>query len=154
MEHARPQLDPSNRVFTQRLSSTRRGARLARLLSVLELRSWGVPQDLAERAELVVAELATNAVRHGRLPGRRFSQDFGLLLALDPATGQLRVEVTDARGDVPPRIPSVNPEPDGLDPCGWGLLLVAALADRWDVLPHPPGGKTVRAVLSAPVTRG
>jgi anti-sigma regulatory factor (Ser/Thr protein kinase) len=57
-------------TFTQLLSSTRRGARLARLLAVTELRSRGASQDLTERAELVVAELAANAVLHGRVPGR------------------------------------------------------------------------------------
>ncbi|GAA2058243.1 ATP-binding protein [Streptomyces carpaticus] len=134
------------RTFTQLFSSSWRGARLARLLGVVELRAWGAPQDLRERAEIVVAELATNAVQHGRLPGR----DFRLGLFFAPSAGCLRVEVTDARGDVYPQVPPVVGDVDELLPCGRGLSLVAALSDHWDAVPYPPSGKTVRAVLSSP----
>ncbi|MFJ6926395.1 ATP-binding protein [Streptomyces nigra] len=130
-------------TFTQLLSSTRRGARLARLLAVTELRSWGVSQDLTDRAALVVAELAANAVLHGRVPGRCFR----LTLVLGPAAGRLRVEVSDARGDLHP-LPC--PTATALDPLstgGRGLTLVTALADHWDCVPYPPTGKTVRADL-------
>lgn len=98
MNHATSPVGAPAGTFTQLLSSTRRGARLARLLAVTELRSRGASQDLTERAELVVAELAANAVLHGRVPGRCFR----LTLALDPAADRLRVEVTDARGDLWP----------------------------------------------------
>ncbi|WP_326791591.1 ATP-binding protein [Streptomyces sp. NBC_00841] len=144
MNQTIPQADAPPGVFTQLLSSTPRGARLARLLAVTELRSWGVPEDLTERAELVVAELAANAVVHGRAPGR----DFRLALAFDLAAGRLRVEVTDARGESRPRIPPIDSESDLLRPGGRGLALVAALADHWDCVPHPPSGKTVRAELT------
>ncbi|MFJ3865147.1 ATP-binding protein [Streptomyces nigra] len=130
-------------TFTQLLSSTRRGARLARLLAVTELRSWGVSQDLTDRAALVVAELAANAVLHGRVPGRCFR----LTLVLGPAAERLRVEVSDARGDLHP-LPC--PTATALDPLstgGRGLTLVTALADHWDCVPYPPTGKTVRADL-------
>ncbi|MFB7361847.1 ATP-binding protein [Streptomyces hydrogenans] len=125
-------------MFSQLISSTRRGARLARLLTMTELYFWGAPQDVTERAQQVVAELAANAVLHGRVPGR----DFRLGLRLEAGTGVLRIEVTDARGE---RLP-VMVEPGGGDG-GRGLPLVAALADRWGVSPAPPGGKTVWAVL-------
>jgi anti-sigma regulatory factor (Ser/Thr protein kinase) len=141
MNQASPQLNAPPRTFTQLLSATRRGARLARLLAVTELGSWGVPQEPTERAEAVVAELAANAVLHGRVPGRCFR----LTLAFDPSAGRLRVEVTDARGDLHPRIATGA---DALRIGGRGLTLVTALADHWDCVPHPPGGKTVRAVLS------
>ncbi|MFE5797248.1 ATP-binding protein [Streptomyces sp. NPDC056503] len=143
MDQTTPQLLPSVRVFSQLISSTRRGARLARLLTLTELHFWGAPPGITERAEQVVAELAANAVLHGGVPGR----DFRLGLELDAAAGTLRVEVTDARGD---RLPAVarTAEADG----GRGLPLVAALTDRWGVVPYPPGGKTVWAVLG-PATR-
>ncbi|WP_431995639.1 ATP-binding protein [Streptomyces griseoflavus] len=144
MNHATPQVGAPADTFTQLLSSTRRGARLARLLAVTELRSRGASQDLTERAELVVAELAANAVLHGRVPGRCFR----LTLALDPATGHLRIGVSDARGDLLPR--PTDPAPDPLSTGGRGLTLVAALADHWDCVPYPPTGKTVRAVLTTP----
>ncbi|MFB7194057.1 ATP-binding protein [Streptomyces sp. NPDC056240] len=131
------------RTFVQQLSSTPRGARLARLLTVTELRSWHVLPDLTERAELVVAELAANAVLHGRVPGR----DFRLALAYAPPAQRLRIEVTDARGDRQPRVPAH--ETSAIEAGGRGLLLVAALADRWDCVPYPPSGKSVRADLSA-----
>ncbi|MET7850769.1 ATP-binding protein [Streptomyces avermitilis] len=143
MDHATPQVGAPTRTFTQLLSSTRRGARLARLLTVTELRLWGAPQDLTERAESVVAELAANAVLHGRLPGRCFR----LTLVLTPSADRLRVEVTDPRGDLLPHVPPTDAEPDPLRPVGRGLSLVAALADHWDTVPYPPSGKTVRAEL-------
>ncbi|MEU2503102.1 ATP-binding protein [Streptomyces sp. NPDC007863] len=126
-------------MFSQQISSTRRGARLARLLTLTELHFWGAPPDVTERAEQVVAELAANAVLHGGVPGR----DFRLGLALDERAGTLRVEVTDARGDRQPVVTS----PDGNDG-GRGLPLVAALTDGWGVTPYPPGGKTVWALLA------
>ncbi len=106
--------------FSVLLSSTRRGARLARLLAEAQLRRWGLP---TEPANHLVAELATNAITHGRVPGR----DFRLMLYVIGDT--LRVEVTDTRGD---RLPAPQqPTPDAES--GRGLLLVAALADRWSV---------------------
>ncbi|MHB9858371.1 ATP-binding protein [Streptomyces sp. YIM S03343] len=72
MNHPLPQVDAPTSTFTQLLSSTPRGARLARLLTMHELHTWNVPENITERAEVVVAELANNAVRHGRLPGRGF----------------------------------------------------------------------------------
>ncbi|MET9656221.1 ATP-binding protein [Streptomyces sp. NPDC006510] len=145
MNQPLPQLAVSQHVFTQLLSSTRRGARLARLLGVTQLRSWGAPQDLTERAELVVAELAANAVLHGFVPGRSFR----LTLRFDASPGRLRVDVTDARGERPPRFPHEDAASGALHAGGRGLALVAALSDRWETLPHPPSGKTVRAELTA-----
>ncbi|WP_328422212.1 ATP-binding protein [Streptomyces sp. NBC_00443] len=144
MNQPAPQLTTSPHTFTQLLSSTRRGARLARLLTVSQLQAWGASQNLTERAEIVVAELAANAVLHGRMPGRGFR----LTLALDPPTGRVRIEVTDPRGDLHPYIPPADTEPDALRPGGRGLSLVAALADHWDCVPYPPSGKTVRTYLS------
>ncbi|MCW8382763.1 ATP-binding protein [Streptomyces justiciae] len=145
MNQPPPQLATSPLTFTQLLSPTPRGARLARLLCVSQLRSWDAPQDLTERAEIVVAELAANAVLHGRLPGRSFR----LSLAYDAPPGHLRIDVTDARGD---RWPHPGPASDttALPTNGRGLALVAAIADHWETLPHPPSGKTVRAELVGP----
>lgn len=140
MNRTSTQLLPTVRTFSQLISSTRSGARLARLLTLTELHFWGVPQDITERAEQVVAELAANAVLHGRLRGR----DFRLGLALDTTAGVLRIEVTDARGDRPPAV-AAGGESDG----GRGLPLVAALSDCWGVVPYPPGGKTVWAVIGS-----
>ncbi|XKK63567.1 ATP-binding protein [Streptomyces sp. ARC32] len=86
-------------------------------------------------AELIVAELAPNAVTHGRVPGR----DFRLLLYVVGDT--LRIEVTDTRGDPLPCPQQVATDAES----GRGLLLVEALADRWGVVPGPLPRKTVWA---------
>ncbi|MGW3557225.1 ATP-binding protein [Streptomyces sp. NPDC000963] len=128
------------RVFAQRFSSTPRGARLARRLAVLQLDRWGVPYDseTSETAALLVAELAANAVTHGRVPGR----DCELTLSYAPGR-LLRIDVSDTRGE---RRPAPG-ERGSLDEGGRGLLLVGALASRWAVLDRVPVGKTVRAEL-------
>jgi anti-sigma regulatory factor (Ser/Thr protein kinase) len=143
MNHTAPQLTHSTRTFRKQLSSTRRGARLARLLAVTELHAWGLPPDVTERAELVVAELAANAVLHGRVPGRDF--ELALTFTPLPRPGRLLVEVSDARGD---RLPRTAGEDHDLSTGGRGLTLVTLLADHWETVPRPPGGKTVRAELA------
>ncbi|MFD7000586.1 ATP-binding protein [Streptomyces mirabilis] len=119
------------------LSATRRGARLARLLTERQLDEWGVPFETAAQ---VVAELASNAVLHGYVRGRDFR--LGLRLRDD---GTLRIEVTDARGD---RVPCVKDPEDGEAETGRGLLIVAAYAHRWGVDEAPAHAKTVWAELA------
>lgn len=130
-------------MFSQRLSATPRGARLARRLALAQLHDWGIPYgtDVSDAVAVIVAELGANAVTHGRVSGR----DFELRLAL--VTGSVRIEVTDTRSG-PPR-PGVR-HPGPLDEHGRGLLLVDALADRWEVLDGEPPAKTVRAEVDVP----
>ncbi|MFJ4438230.1 ATP-binding protein [Streptomyces sp. NPDC088923] len=127
--------------FVQRFSSTLLGARLARLLVVHELDTWGFGRGsaLVGRVEIVVGELAANAVTHGKVPGR----DFEVRAELRVTEGVLRVDVADARGERrPPRRPGPRaPLAEG----GYGLVLVDACADRWEVVDRGPVGKTVRA---------
>jgi anti-sigma regulatory factor (Ser/Thr protein kinase) len=130
-----PQPPTIVRQFTVQLSATSRGAHLARLLATEQLRSWGLPFEAAAH---VVAELAGNAVSHGRVPGR----DFRVKLTADDRT--VRIEVTDARAERLPVARSAAPH----DETGRGLLLVQALADRWGVTPGPPPCKTVWAELT------
>ncbi|MGW0609980.1 ATP-binding protein [Streptomyces sp. NPDC002788] len=143
---ATPRTPVTARTFCQRLSATPRGARLARHLALHQLHTWGVPHgaDVSDRAGAIVAELAANAVTHGRVPGRDFELRLSLLTG-----GGVRIEVSDTRTG-PPGLP--GPEgvrtPHPLDEHGRGLLLVDALADRWEVLRRePPPGKTVRAEI-------
>ncbi|WP_189172726.1 ATP-binding protein [Streptomyces lasiicapitis] len=125
------------RRFSVQLSSTRRGARLARLLSTEQLRTWGVPLEAAGQ---IIAELASNAAVYGRVPARDFR------VTLTASVEVLRIEVMDTRGD---RLPEVR-EPDGEDETGRGLQIVAALADRWGVELGPEPLKTVWAELDVP----
>ncbi|MGP9020147.1 ATP-binding protein [Streptomyces sp. BR1] len=128
-------------MFRRRLSATRRGARLARLLAVQQLHEWGVPRrgDASDTAALLVAELASNAVLHARVPGR----DFELGLALQE--GVLRIEVTDARGDRRLPVGTSPRDPDAVAESGRGLLLISALAARWGAEEGPVPRKTVWA---------
>jgi two-component sensor histidine kinase len=159
-------------MFTQRFSSTPLGARLARQLTLYRLHRWGHPygSTVSDTVALIVAELAANAVTHGRVQGR----DFELRLTLRggeeapctaPGTGLptdtgardtsrpahvLRIDVSDAQGECRPPRPEEITVPDASAAGGRGLLLVGALADRWEVLDHVPAGKTVRAELDLP----
>ncbi|MER6997084.1 ATP-binding protein [Streptomyces sp. NPDC000410] len=132
------------RVFTQRFSSTPRGARLARRFALHQLDTWGIPHGSAasDIAAVLVAELAANAVTHGRVPGR----DFELRLTHTPSA-TLRIEVSDTRTERRPPDPAEAAPPSPGSESGWGLVLVAALADRWAVVDRVPVGKTVRAEL-------
>ncbi|MGW3134322.1 ATP-binding protein [Streptomyces sp. NPDC001139] len=122
------------RNFSVQLSPTPRGARLARLLATEQLRAWDLPTHPAEH---IVAELAANAVTHGRVPGRDFR------LTLYVVAGTLRIEVTDTRGD---RMPCAE-LPDRDAESGRGLVLVDALADKWGVAPGLSPRKTVWAEI-------
>ncbi|MER6339306.1 ATP-binding protein [Streptomyces tendae] len=139
-----PRLPVTARVFVQRFSSTPRGARLARHLALHRLDTWGIPygSTVSDTAALLVAELAANAVTHGRVPGR----DIEVLLRLDAY--MLRIDVSDSRGERRPTVMAALEAEHGR-----GLVLVEALADRWGVLDRVPVGKTVRAELDL-VPRG
>ncbi|MEV7512246.1 ATP-binding protein [Streptomyces sp. NPDC089922] len=104
----------------QSVSSTREFA-------AMTLDVWGVTcrQD---DVSLCVSELATNALLHGVPPGRHYR----LRMLLFDAT--VRVEVADSGGGRP-RVADRDPGAEG----GRGLLLVAALADRWGTLARVPG---------------
>ena len=144
-----PQISATVRTFAQRLSSTRRGARLARLLAVERLQAWQVSPVVIERAEQIVAELAANAALHGRVQGR----DFQVALTLDEPTDTVRISVTDARGEqLPVRRADFETPVDSES--GRGLLLVAALADHWGTEPYPPSGKTTWAEVSPRASTG
>lgn len=141
-----PQQPVTVRVFTQRFSSTPRGARLARRLALHQLDRWGIPHgtDASDAAALVVAELAANAVTHGRVPGRDFE------LTLTHTLGDLCIEVSDTRGERRPPQPGHLPAPEPEADSGRGLLIVEALANRWEVRERVPVGKTICAELDLP----
>ncbi|WP_327392209.1 ATP-binding protein [Streptomyces sp. NBC_01186] len=142
MHAPKRQVPRCSRTFAQRFSATRRGARLARRLAAYQLDVWGVPYDdpLSETVTLIVAELSANAVLHGRVPGR----DFELRMGWGGEGGPVRVEVSDTHPALPARL---VPEDDADG--GRGLLLVAALATRWDVSSRTGPGKTVWAEVDA-----
>ncbi|RRR80032.1 ATP-binding protein [Streptomyces sp. RP5T] len=133
---------PADTLFELRFTSTPRGARLARRLTSYCLDRWGHPygSEVNDGASLVVAELAANAVTHGRVPGR------DALLRLVREDGLLRIEVSDTRGE---RAPVVRVAGDDED-AGRGLLIVGAIAETWGVTARADApGKTVWAELRA-----
>lgn len=96
--------------------------------------------DASCAVALVVGELAANAVRHGRVPGR----DVRIRLVHDQPSALVRVEVADAAsGKRRPPVAAPVTCPDGES--GRGLFLVDVLAVRWGWEPRLPVGKTVWA---------
>jgi anti-sigma regulatory factor (Ser/Thr protein kinase) len=96
---------------------------------------------LSEAAELIVSELATNAVRASRDEGVAFFR-----LILTHARGEVAILVRDFCSGLPqPREAGQN------DEGGRGLLLVQAMSRRsgWYPPDSGPPGKFVYAVLSA-----
>ncbi|MGW2949351.1 ATP-binding protein [Streptomyces eurythermus] len=100
-------------------------------LGVGEVLVWGLDSwDRSHDLSLCVSELATNALLHGVPRGR------GFLLRLRYDGELVRAEVHDS-GPGTPRVPDepCGPENEG----GRGLLLVAALSDKWGVGERTPG---------------
>ncbi|MGW0760808.1 ATP-binding protein [Streptomyces sp. NPDC002814] len=129
-------------TFTQLFSPTPRGARHARHLVANRMDVWGYEHgsEANESVSLVVAELAANAVRHGRVRGRAFR--VRLLLRGEV----MRVEVADARVECLPLLG--EPSDEG----GRGLVLVAGLARAWGVDVCPCSAyKTVWAEVCLPL---
>jgi anti-sigma regulatory factor (Ser/Thr protein kinase) len=83
-----------------------------------------IPDGRLRDMRLLISELVTNAVRHADL-----GADDAIDIVIDIADRMLRVEVHDPGGGFVPSTPS----PDPARPSGWGLYLVAELADRWGV---------------------
>lgn len=128
--------------YEARFSRHPRGVARSRSILRDALGGWGMEQEVAEAAELVLSELVTNALRV-RVPSDR---QVGVGFAYDSGEGVLRLEVSDAGAGCPElRSPGED------ETCGRGLMLVDALADCWGVCGREGGiGKTVWAEFKAP----
>ena len=92
--------------------------------------------DAMDDIELIVCELVSNAVRHGR-------PDIILRLQVSPFA--VDVAVVDHGPDLPP---TELPHADGAATSGRGLGIVDRLANRWGVAEHDDApGKTVWATV-------
>jgi DNA-binding NarL/FixJ family response regulator len=105
-----------------------RSVREARRYVAEQCRQWKL-EELTDDAQLVVAELVTNAVVH---------TDGGCTLRLFRSGARLRIEVID-HGAGSPDMKNAGSE----DEHGRGLLLVSMLTGAWGVEPTPKGGKRV-----------
>ncbi|QYA97050.1 ATP-binding protein [Streptomyces anulatus] len=109
----------------------RRSIPVVRKFARKALVEWGCESRMDD-VLLCVTELATNALRHGVPPGRGFK----VHIYLERIENALRVELHDSGdGEVCPADELPGAEDEG----GRGLLLVAALADKWGVGERNPG---------------
>ncbi|NJQ00881.1 ATP-binding protein [Streptomyces zingiberis] len=135
-----PQEPPENWEYSLQLPHDPRGPRIARSTVRTVLAEHGLG-DLADRAELLTSELATNAFRYS---------DGQVAVRLRWRDGTLRVSVWDTS----PRCPApVTAGPHSEN--GRGLLLLSLCADDWGILDlakrHPGvAGKVVWFTLARP----
>lgn len=85
-----------------------------------------VAEEQMENLELLVTELVTNAVRHAGVGDGGW---VAVELVAGPAA--IHVEVCDPGRGFDPRVTASRPGEERAS--GWGLYLVAELADRWGV---------------------
>lgn len=109
----------------------------AELTELAKVRHWvrtvlrGLPANVVSTAVMVVDELTSNALRHGRAPYH---------VRLLTGAAKLRIEVDDGGGE-----PARRRTPS--DQGGRGLLLVERCAAAWGQL-RRPSGKTLWAELT------
>ena len=129
------------------LSPVPEEARTARQFVRELLTCWGLGY-LSDDAELIIAELVGNAVRHGLRTGRpvvpvdREAAVFRLCLLR--RIGEVMLAVTDPSDEAPtPKVPNADGE------SGRGLQIVGALSYVWGWSPIEGNGKAVWAVLKS-----
>jgi anti-sigma regulatory factor (Ser/Thr protein kinase) len=115
------------------------------------LLAWGM-NGLADAAELVTSELATNAVRASRQSSRsgndRDTFSPVISVCLYGEGRRLRIEVWDQA----PGLPILREAPVDAE-CGRGLALIEAMTEGcwgWDLADHPWAIKCVWAEISRP----
>ncbi|GIH72866.1 ATP-binding protein [Sphaerimonospora thailandensis] len=124
--------EPEIKTASWHLPASRRSPAVARRLTRLSLERWDMG-GLSDTAELLVSELATNAVCHTRGPVR---------LTLTAQENLLRCEVEDT-GHLLPQ----PGEADDFDESGRGLRILDLMACCWGAT-HTPAGKVMWFELS------
>ncbi|MEU3701280.1 ATP-binding protein [Streptomyces anulatus] len=138
-----PRRDPGEPVYHADFALGEHSARHLRRILRLYLKAWEL-MFLADAAELALAELVANVVRH--VPDRR-GQTFIFRL---PRGEGVRVEVADSSTVMPLAITG-----DPLDDGGRGLVLVNAVTDAWGIIKQWDGsGKTVWFECLTPPEKG
>jgi anti-sigma regulatory factor (Ser/Thr protein kinase) len=126
--------------YSETLPREKASATRARGLVAAVLLTWRL-DNLIDDASLITAELVNNAVLHGR--------GSVILLGIERRSdGTVRIAVSDRSHDLPQMH---HPNEDEYS--GRGLLLVDALARRWDT-DQRRWGKVVWAELNEPLAPG
>ncbi|WP_190084530.1 ATP-binding protein [Streptomyces longisporoflavus] len=114
---------------------------LARLRVHDHLAAWGHKEESAalDDAVLLVSELVTNAVCHGRVQEREFEVAVTVL-----SDGDCFIEVSD-ESPASPQLREMGP----LEESGRGLRLLDNIAEAWGVWQRGRHGKTVWALVRA-----
>ncbi|MDF5755720.1 ATP-binding protein [Spongiactinospora sp. TRM90649] len=146
-----PDATPASATFV--LPPSAESVHSSRSFAMGTLTGWGLP-ELNENMELIVSELATNALRHGlslgdpaRAAERRPERDSRIeeiRLSLVRRGNLVTCAIADPGATGP-----VLRYPGPLEPGGLGLHIVESLSARWGWSPLPPYGKIVWAVLAA-----
>lgn len=105
--------------YSQTLPREPESAAVARRLVCTALAAWGL-DDLIEDATLVISELVSNAVEHGRLPSIR-------VIVNRPTENWVHLGVIDRSKALPTMRPGSNSDQIR----GRGLVLVDAVTERW-----------------------
>ena len=134
-------------VTSRPLSPVPEEARTARQFVRELLTRWGLSY-LSDDAELIIAELVGNAVRHGLRTAPQViplgKEPSPLRLCLLRRIGEVMLAVTDPSEEAPaPKAPSADGE------SGRGLQIVGALSYVWGWSPIEGNGKAVWAVLKS-----
>jgi anti-sigma regulatory factor (Ser/Thr protein kinase) len=131
---------PVKQAETVTLAATANAVPLARRLVVEVARQWHLPQELTENAELVISELATNALKATQYFNEaRDIKDVGRIkIRLRWTHPSLFTEVWDINPLLPMR-KSANDEDTG----GRGLGIIEFVCERWAAYHCQEGGKLV-----------
>jgi anti-sigma regulatory factor (Ser/Thr protein kinase) len=134
LERLRAGSPPPRRIVVRRLRSDPAAVPAARRLVRETCLDWGCG-NASDDAELIAAELVTNAVLHARTSST---------IRLELRRGLLTIAVTDQSPR--PAEPRPQHESDSMTPTGFGLRIVDQLAKAWRSVPTADG-KTVWATL-------
>ncbi|MFE9940888.1 ATP-binding protein [Streptomyces hirsutus] len=105
--------------YSETLPREPESAAVARRLVRTALATWGL-EDRIDDAMVVITELVSNAVDHGRLASIR-------VIVSRPSENQVRLGVVD-RSKV---VPTMRTDSNGDQVRGRGLVLVDSLTERW-----------------------
>ncbi|MYS23913.1 hypothetical protein GA0115240_15748 [Streptomyces sp. DvalAA-14] len=140
VSHHEPPSPPRPYTPPQRLwPATARGVNQARHTLAQKLADWLLP-ELTDAASLVLAELMSNAQKHGRVDGRSIG------VSVTRVAAGVLIEVHDARAERLPTVVTASPTDVG----GRGLAIVDAITEQqWGVIEREGPGKVVWALCRA-----